>query len=267
MLNVDAITTHHLVKSFQLNASFQMCQCLTLYETSKLIIGSEENIYILDLNQASWKHTLKGHTEWVRFVNVLEHLASSSWRTAYDESGCIKIWCLRKFVCLRTLKCSSNVLCLEWYSCQSLLSGFRDGRIFLWDFQQNNEQQEEEEANQKMFLDHLDAIFCLKRLHERERNLFASGSRDGSIKIWNVSSGERIQTLLGHLKSVFDLEIIDNKSMLLSCSSDETIRLWNLSTFECVLIFEGQTDWIRKIRINSRLNRVISLSDDKTIRI
>jgi len=53
----------------------------------------------------------------------------------------------------------------------------------------------------------------------------ASGSFDNTIKIWNLISGECIQTLKGHTNVVCSLATLpDNK--LASGSSDETIKIW-----------------------------------------
>ena len=56
----------------------------------------------------------------------------------------------------------------------------------------------------------------------------ASGSEDGSIRIWNVKSGECLQLIMGHDEKIIKLEPI-GMSKLASCSLDGTIRVWDVS--------------------------------------
>ena len=61
----------------------------------------------------------------------------------------------------------------------------------------------------------------------------ASASRDTTIKIWDLKTGEAAQTLKGH--SVFIGEVIQLKDgTLASASLDNTIKIWDLNTGEAV---------------------------------
>lgn len=74
------------------------------------------------------------------------------------------------------------------------------------------------------------SILCLKYL---ERDRFASGSLDNSIKIWNMSNNfTLLHTLHGHTEAVNTLELI-LPDILASGSNDASIRVWNLNGFEC----------------------------------
>jgi platelet-activating factor acetylhydrolase IB subunit alpha len=61
----------------------------------------------------------------------------------------------------------------------------------------------------------------------------ASGSRDKSIKIWEVKTGRCIITLIGHDNWVNDLVFHPNGKFLLSVSDDKSIRIWDLSNGRC----------------------------------
>ncbi len=49
---------------------------------------------------------------------------------------------------------------------------------------------------------------------------------DPTIKIWNLTSGEVLETLQGHTNGVFDLAFSHDGTILASCSIDRTIKLW-----------------------------------------
>ncbi|MFX0003838.1 MAG: serine hydrolase [Promethearchaeota archaeon] len=60
--------------------------------------------------------------------------------------------------------------------------------------------------------------------------VLASGSHDGSIKLWDISKGEVLNTLQGHYYSVISLAFSPDGSILASGGWGKKINLWNLST-------------------------------------
>lgn len=63
-----------------------------------------------------------------------------------------------------------------------------------------------------------------------DTNYIATGSKDKSIKIWEVSTGREVRSLLGHELTVTSLAFSANGKFLLSGSNDKTIRYWEVST-------------------------------------
>lgn len=58
----------------------------------------------------------------------------------------------------------------------------------------------------------------------------ASGSGDGTIKVWDVQSGSLLRTLSGHAGWVTAVAISPDGSTLVSGSTDVTTKLWDLAT-------------------------------------
>ena len=51
------------------------------------------------------------------------------------------------------------------------------------------------------------------------------------IKVWNITSGQLIRTLVGHEGFLFwSLDLLDNGETLVSGSEDQTIKFWNWKT-------------------------------------
>lgn len=69
-----------------------------------------------------------------------------------------------------------------------------------------------------------------KVIFSPDGQVLASGSHDGSIKLWDVSSGEVLNTLEGHYYSVISLAFSPDGSILASGGWGKKINLWDLST-------------------------------------
>ena len=63
-------------------------------------------------------------------------------------------------------------------------------------------------------------------------NTLASGDRGGTIKLWNLATGEQIRTLTGHSFQAFSVAFSPDRKTLASGGGDSTIKLWNLATGE-----------------------------------
>lgn len=112
-----------------------------------------------------------------------------------------------------------------------------------------------------LFLEgHTDAVYCL----QFDAKKIISGSRDRSIKIWDLTSKECINTLIGHTGSVLCLQY--NDQHIISGSSDATIRIWNVKTGECCSVLHGHAQPVLDIQFYGR-DHIVSCSKDMTLRV
>ncbi|KAK9459127.1 WD40-repeat-containing domain protein [Lipomyces oligophaga] len=74
---------------------------------------------------------------------------------------------------------------------------------------------------------HVDGVYCLAK-NIRQVNIIASGSGDGVIKYWDLSSREQVASFSAHRGIVNDLAVsLDGN--LLSCGMDSTVKYWDVS--------------------------------------
>ena len=73
--------------------------------------------------------------------------------------------------------------------------------------------------------------------------LLASGSANGTIKVWNVNTKEEVDTLEGHTNRIFSVDFSADGTLLASGAQDNTVRLWNVTTGTPVATLE-HTDYI-----------------------
>ena len=65
-----------------------------------------------------------------------------------------------------------------------------------------------------------------------------SGSRDKTLRLWAVETGECIKIFKGHEKGINCVDIRQDGRRVVSGSSDNTLRVWDLKTGACLQIFE-----------------------------
>eukprot|EP00041_Stephanoeca_diplocostata_P010856 m.174012 g.174012 ORF g.174012 m.174012 type:complete len:548 (-) comp18315_c0_seq1:170-1813(-) len=56
------------------------------------------------------------------------------------------------------------------------------------------------------------------------------GSEDGKVYIWDMTTGDIVQTLEGHYGSVYSTAWSEAQARLASCSDDGTVRVWEYQT-------------------------------------
>ncbi|MGD9093471.1 MAG: protein kinase, partial [Anaerolineales bacterium] len=67
-----------------------------------------------------------------------------------------------------------------------------------------------------------------------------SGSRDNSLKLWEVSSGRCLRTFIGHTNWVIRLFLSADRRYILSCSYD-CMKLWDVASGRCLQTFKEDT--------------------------
>jgi WD40 repeat protein len=69
---------------------------------------------------------------------------------------------------------------------------------------------------------------------------FATASMDGTVRIWDPSSGEQLLVLRGHSALVASVVFSPDGSKLASISADRTVRVWALDLDDLVEIAKGE---------------------------
>ncbi|MFO0756922.1 MAG: pentapeptide repeat-containing protein [Byssovorax sp.] len=98
-------------------------------------------------------------------------------------------------------------------------------------------------------------------------DLLASGHNDGTIRIWDVTTGRTICVLQGHTMGVESLAFSPDDLTLASGSSDTTVRLWDVATARMVRAYEGHTDWVVSVAFSPDGLTLASGAYDKIVRL
>jgi len=213
-------------------------QSLDFDHTGKLMVSASADltIKIWDFQTYECMKTLHGHDHNVSsaiFLPSGDQIASAS------RDKTIKIWETSTGYCQKTLVGHEDwvrAICVTDYG-TILASGSHDKTIRLWDVGKS-------ECIQVM-RDHTHYIECLdfspSTLSVLETpdgqtfkgkgvagNFLASGSRDKTIKIWEVATGLCVMTLVGHDNWVRDLQFHPSGKYIISVGDDKTVKIWDL---------------------------------------
>ncbi|KAL8957029.1 MAG: hypothetical protein Q9183_006163 [Haloplaca sp. 2 TL-2023] len=107
---------------------------------------------------------------------------------------------------------------------------------------------------------HTSTVRCLKMANA---NTAISGSRDTTLRVWDLQTGTCKSVLIGHQASVRCLEIYGD--MVVSGSYDTTAKLWCIETGQCLRTLQGHFSQIYAIAFDGK--RVATGSLDTSVRI
>ncbi|KAG0331061.1 hypothetical protein BG000_011245 [Podila horticola] len=88
--------------------------------------------------------------------------------------------------------------------------------------------------------------------------IIITGGLDNTLKIWNVETGECMNTLFGHVEGVWSLAF--DKLRIVSGSLDKTIKVWDTESGRCLYTLTGHDGPVTCIDLSD--TKVVSGSDD-----
>jgi WD40 repeat protein len=94
-----------------------------------------------------------------------------------------------------------------------------------------------------------------------------SGSDDGTLKLWEVSTGREIRTFKGHSTSITCASFSPNGRILLSGHNDGTLAYFEASTGRKISSFKGHQGWIHSVAFSPDGKLAFSGGEDRAVRI
>jgi WD40 repeat protein len=112
---------------------------------------------------------------------------------------------------------------------------------------------------------HTHIVTALVISHDNKKII--SASKDKTIKIWNLETGELVHTLKGHKDSIQTLAFSPDGQIIASGSADKTIKLWHLESGDLLGTFSGHGNTVTAVVFSSCGSILVSASLDTTIKV
>lgn len=256
-------------------------ECLKVFEGHKNVVLSVsfsprgdllasssigQKVRLWDIETEECIKIFQGHSN---FINSIAFNPQGDILASGSNDQSVKLWNLSNFQCLKTWQGYSNQALSVTFSPdgQTLVSGGHDQRVRLWDVKTGTIVKILHEHTNWVFSVAFSPITLTSAITEEKEGILASGSGDKTIKIWNVSTGKVIKTLLGHEAVVRSIAFSSDGQILASGSEDGTIRLWDVNSGKTWKILQGHQAEIWSIAMNSNGQMLASASFDQTIKL
>ena len=186
---------------------------------------SEGTLYMSDLQQQKIFHTLKAHSEWIKFIAFSpdEKKIMSMTRSGYVS----RLWDVENGVPLETFP--ERIYAFAFSPCSTLIALAQRKKFLLWDISRR-------ETVRSLFPPKdSGSPFALTFSHCGQ--YLASGAtwvrgiKKCPVLLWDVERGENIAAFKGHSTDVQDLAFSPDGTLLASGSFDGTILLWDLKPY------------------------------------
>ena len=252
---------------------------ISLDSTFLLLACEDNSVHVRALTTGSDVHCLKGHCN----GSVITYL-----RFAEDNCRCILgsgdgklyIYDIHSARLLQSLSAHTEMI-------TSILPQPNDhflftcggNKIVIWNFlskkldkdviqsmaessaqKENQQPRSRPSSRKKKKVDnHREPITCVSV--SRDGSLAVTGSRDFSVKIWQLSTGETHTTLEGHTGPVTCVDFAPNGLFAVSGSEDKTLRVWGLTLGLIVSTFTEHQNNIVTVKVTADSRRILSVDN------
>jgi WD40 repeat protein len=120
-------------------------------------------------------------------------------------------------------------------------------------------------GDHRVLAGHAEALTSLS--YNRAGSRLVAGSRDGTVSVWDPSTGKLLHMLTGHTDQVLGVALSQDGTRIASASRDRTVKVWDARTGNEALTFRGHTESVRCVAFTPVGHDVASGGFDKVIKI
>ncbi|XP_044079810.1 lissencephaly-1 homolog B [Siniperca chuatsi] len=178
--------------------------------------------------------TFTGHREWVRMVRPNQ---DGSLMASCSNDQTVRVWVVASKECKAELREHEHVVeCIAW-------------------------------APDSAHPTILEATGSESKKSGKPGPFLLSGSRDKTIKMWDVSIGICLMTLVGHDNWVRGVLVHPGGRFIVSCADDKTIRIWDYKNKRCMKTLCAHEHFVTSLDFHKTAPYVVTGSVDQTVKV
>ncbi|XP_070784897.1 apoptotic protease-activating factor 1 [Enoplosus armatus] len=142
---------------------------------------------------------------------------------------------------------------------QTLITSSEDTTIRVWRWQSRE---------CKVLQGHKEQVRCFSLLSSSPADTrLLSWSFDGTVKMWDTESGEKLQDVEAHRGAILSCHVSPDGCLFATTSADKTAKLWHCESWQCVHTLSGHQDCVRSCRFSWDSRRLATGDDNGEIRL
>uniref|UniRef100_A0A7N6BWL2 CARD domain-containing protein n=1 Tax=Anabas testudineus TaxID=64144 RepID=A0A7N6BWL2_ANATE len=136
---------------------------------------------------------------------------------------------------------------------QTLITSSEDTTIRVWKWQS---------GECKVLQGHKEQVRCFSLLPNSPTSTrLLSWSFDGTVKVWDIESGEKLQDIEAHNGAILSCHVSPDGCFFATTSADKTAKLWLCESWQCLQTLRGHQGCVRSCRF-SWDRRCLATGDD-----
>ena len=211
-------------------------------------LSKDMAIRLWDVTTGKRQRTLTGHTARIkRAIFSPDGHAIAGW-SSHDERT-IRLWDIATGKHKRTLTGHIQLVESAAFSPdgKTLVSGGLDGIVRLWDAGTGKNIRtftDEPVTNQQM----AQSTDVMTVSFNSDGSRLAIGRKDGLIQLWDVATGQLLQTFGGHVDAISSVSFSPDGFSIASTSKDATVRLWDVATGQQKRLLAGYKGTVWRVK-------------------
>merc|ERR1712023_475309 len=155
-------------------------------------------------------------------------------------------------------------------SSNQILSASRDKTVILWTLTGDGVEDENGQCGRAKRALRGHNHFVQDVVISSDGQFALSGSWDGTLRLWDLTTGNTTRRFIGHTKDVLSVAFSVDNRQIVSGSRDKTIKLWNtLGECQYTIQEQGHSEWVSCVRFSPLPQNPVIVSSgwDKLVKV
>ncbi|XP_019128716.2 apoptotic protease-activating factor 1 isoform X2 [Larimichthys crocea] len=232
-----------------------------LFNDEEIIVSAADNCNRLQVRDGRTGSVLFQSEEKSSRIRCTSMCRQPSAVALGQEDGTVQVLEVPSGKTLATLEGHTKTVlhCQFCQNGQTLITSSEDTTIRVWKWQS---------GECKVLQGHKEQVRCFSPLSNSPDNTrLLSWSFDGTVKMWDVESGEKLQDIEAHRGAILSCHASPDGCHFATTSADKTAKLWHCESWQCVHTLSGHLDCVRSCRFSWDSRRLATGDDNGEIRL